>query len=401
MENRIIPFSPPDIGEAEIEAVTEVLKSGWITTGPKTKEFEEKIAEYIGYDKAVCLNSATAALELTLRLLGIGDGDEVITCAYTYTASASVICHVGATPVLVDCKEDSPQMDLDKLSLAITPKTKAVIPVEIAGVPCDYNGILEILNSKRKLFSSINETAVKIGRVALVVDAAHSFGATYKGSRCRLGDFCCYSFHAVKNLTTGEGGAVAFSSTDGKDIDEIYKKYMLLSLHGQSKDALSKTQLGQWEYDILSPAYKCNMTDITAALGLTQLSRYDRLLAQRRKAVKRYNSAFEKTIIKPLDHFGDSFLSSCHLYITRLEGKDEAFRNEVISRLAQSGISANVHYKPLPLLTAYKQLGFDIGDFPNAYNYFKNELTLPLHTLLSDEDIEYIVYKYIQIVEQI
>lgn len=399
MKDRIISFSPPDIGEDEIAAVTEVLKSGWITTGPRTKEFEQKIAEYIGYDKAVCLNSATAALELSLRILGIGKGDEVITSAYTYTASASVICHIGATPVLVDVKKDGYQMDLEQLSSAITSKTKAIIPVEIAGVPCDYDGIFKVIDAKKALFSSQNENALRIGRIALVVDAAHSFGARYKNKPCNLGDFTCYSFHAVKNLTTGEGGAVAFSNTNGKDVDKIYKEYMLLSLHGQTKDALSKTQLGSWEYDIVSPAFKCNMTDLMAAIGLSQLKRYDSLLSRRHEIVAQYDEAFKGTCILPLPHFDENCLSSCHLYITNLVGKTEGFRNDVIKQLANLGISANVHYKPLPLLTAYKNMGFDISNYPNAHEIYKTELTLPLHTMLDDLDVEYIIENIIQVVK--
>ncbi len=398
MKTYNIPFSPPDITQLEIDSVTEALKSGWITTGPKTKLFETKIAEYCGATKAACLNSATAALELTLRILGIGEGDEVITSAYTYTASASVICHVGATPILVDVAKDSYEMDYEKLKSAITNKTKAIIPVDIAGVMCDYSKIMSIINQKTDLFKGNNELASQIGRIAVVADAAHSFGASRFGKPSgSVTDFTCFSFHAVKNLTTGEGGAVTFSDTDGKDVEAIYKEYMLLSLHGQSKDALAKTQIGCWEYDIISTAYKCNMTDIMAALGLAQLERYDSLLARRSDMINRYNNAFKGTCIEPLIHYGYNFTSSGHLYITRLKGKNIDFRNNAIIELAKRGISSNVHYKPLPLLTAYKNLGFDIVNYPNAYDMYQNEITLPLHTKLSDDEIDYICENLIEI----
>lgn len=400
MSNRQIPFSPPDITELEIEAVADTLRSGWITTGPKTKLFEKKIAKYCNADQAVCLNSATAALELTLRLLGIGEGDEVITSAYTYTASASVICHVGATPVLIDTDGVSLEMDYDKVRLAITEKTKAIIPVDIAGILCDYQKVFEIASEKAYLFTGNNTLANQIGHIAVIADAAHSFGASCDGNMSgSIADFTCFSFHAVKNLTTGEGGAVVFSSTNGKDTDKIYKEYMLLSLHGQSKDALAKTQLGAWEYDILSPAYKCNMTDIMAAIGLAQLSRYDDMLERRQEIIERYHHAFEGTCIQPLPHYTDSSTSSGHLYITRLMGKDMAFRNETIKQLAEQGIATNVHYKPLPLLTAYQNYGFSIVDYPNAYEMFQNEITLPLHTRLTDEEVDYVAKALIQIVE--
>lgn len=401
MKEYSIPFSPPDIDETEIKEVIEALKSGWITTGVRTKLFEEKIAEYCNSDKAVCLNSATAALELTLHILGIGEGDEVITSAYTYTATASVICHVGATPVLVDVKRDSYEMDYDKLEAAITKKTKAIIPVDIAGVPCDYDRIFELVRKKKSLFHGKNDVAKSIGRVAIVADSAHSFGAVYKSKPVgSIADFTCFSFHAVKNLTTGEGGAVTFSATNGKNVDELYKQYMLLSLHGQSKDALAKTALGAWEYDIILPAYKCNMTDIMAAIGLGQLARYHSLLARRQELVNRYDKGFAGTSIQPLCHNSDSFSSSKHLYLTRLLGKSIEFRNNAIVELAKAGISANVHYKPLPMLTAYKKLGFAIKDYPNAYAMYQNEITLPLHTMLSDDEVQYIIEKYIQIVEK-
>jgi len=398
MKNYKIPFSPPDISELEISEIADTLRSGWITTGPKTKLFEQKISDYCGSTKTACLNSATAALELTLRVLGVGKGDEVITSAYTYTASASVICHVGATPVMVDVAKGSLEMDYDAVRAAITPKTKAIIPIDVAGVMCDYDKIFEIVKEKKSLFSSDNKIANQIGRIAIISDAAHSFGATRHGKRSgSVADFTCFSFHAVKNLTTGEGGAVSFSDTDNKDVEEIYKQYMLLSLHGQSKDALAKSQLGAWEYDIIYPAYKCNMTDITASLGLIQLSRYDGLLKRRHEIVSAYNKAFENTDIIPLAHSGNDFSSSAHLYITRLKGKNIEFRNQAIIELAEKGISCNVHYKPLPMLTAYKNLGFDIKNYPNAYAMYQNEITLPLHTLLSDDEVDYICKKLIEI----
>lgn len=388
---RIIPFSPPDITDVEINEVVDTLKSGWITTGPKTKLFETQLAEYSKSGKVICLNSATAALELTLRLLGIGEGDEVITSSYTYTASASVIAHVGARIVLVDLKEGSYEMDYDALSKAITPKTKAIIPVDIAGVMCRYDTLFKIVNDCKSMFCGNNDISKAIGRVAIIADAAHSFGAMQNDMPSgSVADFTCFSFHAVKNLTTGEGGAAAVSNTLGLDLDEIYKRYNTLSLHGQTKDALAKTQLGCWEYDIISPAFKCNMTDIMASIGIGQLKRYPELMAKRYQLIDCYNKAFEGSIIKPLSHKGNGYLSSGHLYITNLVGKDSSFRNELIRKLAELGISANVHYKPLPLLTAYQQLGFNIADFPNAMATFQNELTLPLHTNLTVDDVEYV-----------
>lgn len=393
-----ILFSPPDITDVEIGEVVDTLKSGWITTGAKTKLFEQRIADFCGATTACCLNSATAALELTLRILGIKEGDEVITSAYTYTASASVICHVGATPVLIDVAPNSYEMDYEKLAVAITPKTKAIIPVDIAGVLCDYSQILQIANKKREMFSPNNSLAEQIGRIAIIADAAHSFGATSNGKISgTFADFTCFSFHAVKNLTTGEGGAVVFSNTDGIDCNAIYKEIMLLSLHGQSKDALTKTILGSWEYDIISPAYKCNMTDIMASIGLGQLSRYNEMLNRRHEIIKQYNEAFQSSIITPLEHSGKNFRSSAHLYITNLYGKDVEFRNKTIISLSKLGIAANVHYKPLPLLTAYKSMGFVSKDFPNAYNLYKNELTLPLHTKLTDDEIDYIIKSIISL----
>lgn len=388
-----IPFSPPDIGEAEIEEVVAALKSGWITTGPKTKELERQVAQFCHTSKAVCLNSATAALELTLHQLGIGPGDEVITCAYTYTASASVVCHVGAKLVLVDCQKDSYQMDYDALEAAITEKTKAVIPVDIAGVICDYDRIFEIVEKKKALFTpSDNKIQQALGRVAVVADAAHAFGARRHGKMCgEIADFTAFSFHAVKNFTTAEGGAVVWRDIDGIDNEEIYKNYMLLSLHGQSKDALAKTQLGAWEYDIVMPGYKCNMTDIMAGIGLAQMRRYPKLLMRRCNIIGQYDAVMENLPVQVLQHYGEDFASSGHLYLVRLEGKDEAYRNEFIRKMAELEVATNVHYKPLPMHTAYKKIGFDIKDYPNAYQMYHNEITLPLHTCLSDEEVEYVL----------
>lgn len=388
-----IPFSPPDIGEAEIEEVVAALKSGWITTGPKTKELERQVAQFCHTSKAVCLNSATAALELTLHQLGIGPGDEVITCAYTYTASASVVCHVGAKLVLVDCQKDGYQMDYDALEAAITEKTKAVIPIDIAGVICDYDRIFEIVEKKKALFTpSDNKIQQALGRVAVVADAAHAFGARRHGKMCgEIADFTAFSFHAVKNFTTAEGGAVVWRDIDGIDNEEIYKNYMLLSLHGQSKDALAKTQLGAWEYDIVMPGYKCNMTDIMAGIGLAQMRRYPKLLMRRCNIIGQYDAVMENLPVQVLQHYGEDFASSGHLYLVRLEGKDEAYRNEFIRKMAELEVATNVHYKPLPMHTAYKKLGFDIKDYPNAYQMYHNEITLPLHTCLSDEEVEYVL----------
>jgi dTDP-4-amino-4,6-dideoxygalactose transaminase len=384
-----IPFSPPDITEEEINEVVDTLRSGWITTGPKTKLFERKIAKYTNTERAVCLNSATAAMEMTLRLLGIGEGDEVITSAYTYTASASIIQHVGAKIVLVDTAEDSFEMDYEKLSQAITERTKAIIPIDIAGIMCDYDRIFEVVNEKQKLFRPSNKLQEEFGRVIIMADAAHSFGAEYRGRRSgEVADFSCFSFHAVKNLTTAEGGAVTWRNIPGLDNEEIYNEFMLLSLHGQSKDALSKMEPGAWEYDIIYPAYKCNMTDIMAALGLAQYKRYPELLKRRKQIIEMYDKELKDCNVQVLNHYGADFSSSGHLYLVRLLGKDESFRNRVIVKMADKGIATNVHYKPLPMHTAYKNLGFDIKDFPNAFNMYKNEITLPLHTLLSDEDVK-------------
>ena len=390
-----IKFSPPDISEKDITAVSEALRSGWITTGPQTKLFEKKIAEYCEADSAAALNSATACLEMTLRILGIGPGDEVITSGYTYTASCSVICHVGATPILVDTAEDSFEMDYEKLYDAITPRTKAIIPVDLGGVMCDYDKIFEIVNKRKNIFKPNNLIQEAIGRVAVVADGAHSFGAFRNGKKSgSVADFTSFSFHAVKNLTTAEGGAVTWKSINGIKNEEIYKNFMLLSLHGQNKDALAKTKAGAWEYDIIYPAYKCNMTDVLASLGLSQLERYDKMLQRRYEITKMYNEFFKSKNIQVLPHLNENSKSSCHLYITRLLGKDEKFRNKFIEKMAQAGIATNVHYKPLAMLTAYKNMGFDVKDFPNAYNMYKNEVTLPLHTLLTDDEVEYVAKTY-------
>ena len=399
-----IPFSPPDIGEAEIAQVADTLRSGWITTGPKTKELERQVASFCHTSRAVCLNSATAAMELTLHQLGIGPGDEVVTCAYTYTASASVVCHVGAKLVLVDCCKPSDggsdcyQMDYDALERAITPRTKAIIPVDLGGVVCDYDRIFDIVERKKALFTpSDNKIQQALGRVAVMADAAHAFGAQWHGRMCgEIADFTCFSFHAVKNFTTAEGGAVTWRDLPGIDNEEIYKNYMLLSLHGQSKDALAKTQLGAWEYDIVMPGYKCNMTDIMAAIGLAQMQRYPDLLARRKQIITRYNQVMDTLPVSYLRHYGEDFASSGHLYLVRLNGRDEQFRNDFIVKMAEREIATNVHYKPLPMHTAYKKLGFDIKDYPNAFAMYRNEVTLPLHTLLTDEQVEFLLETFVQ-----
>ena len=387
-----IEFSPPDISQLEIDEVVDTLKSGWITTGPKTKRLEQELSVFTNTDKTVCLNSATAAMELTLRLLGVGAGDEVITCAYTYTASASVIHHVGAKIVLVDCNKEDKFMDLDALENAITEKTKVIIPVDLAGKPCKYDEIFEIVERKKSLFKPNNKLQEKIGRVIVMADAAHSLGAVYKGKPSgSIADFTCFSFHAVKNFTVAEGGSVTWNRNLGLNDDEIYREFQLLSLHGQSKDALSKTKLGSWEYDIVAPNYKCNLTDIASGIGLAQLKRYPSLLKRRFEIVERYNKGFEGTRIKPFIHFEEDRKSCCHLYIVNIEGASEEDRNEIIVKMAERGIATNVHYKPLPMDTAYKNLGFDIKDYPNAYNNYKSQITLPLHTLLTDEQVDYII----------
>lgn len=392
MKRMNIPFSPPDITDEEIAEVVDTLKSGWITTGPKTKLFEKQIAEYCHTSKAVCLNSATACAEMALRVLGIGPGDEVITSAYTYTASASVICHVGAKVVLVDVQKDSYEMDYEQLEERITENTKAIIPVDLAGVICDYEKIYEIVNRKKSLFQAKNDIQAKIGRIAVVADAAHAIGAEKNGKKCgEFADFTSFSFHAVKNLTTAEGGALVWKDIEGVDNEALYKQLMLLTLHGQSKDALAKSQLGAWEYDIVAPYFKCNMTDIMAALGLVQLKRYPAILQRRREIIGQYNDGLKDLQLTMLQHYGDDFASSGHLYLIRMTGKTREECNDIITKMAERGIATNVHYKPLPLLTAYKDLGFDIKDYPNAYKMFENAISLPLHTKLTDEEVAYVI----------
>ena len=395
-----IPFSPPDISELEIQEVISALKSGWITTGPKTKEFERQIKNYIGVDGCACLNSATAAMELTLRLLGVGPGDEVITSAYTYTATASVINHVGANIVLVDTAKDSFEMDYDKLGDAITQNTKVIMPVDIAGKICDYDRIYDIINEKKSMFKPRTKLQSAVGRITVLADSAHGFGAQSKGLKSgNFADFTSFSFHAVKNLTTAEGGAAVWKSIDGIDDEWIYNQYMLTSLHGQSKDALAKTKLGAWEYDILYPAYKCNMTDINAAIGLKQLERYDALLARRREIIEKYDKAFLDAGLMPLKHFDDESRSSGHLYLLRIPEFKSEDRNRLITKLAEQGIATNVHYKPLPMMTAYHTLGFDIKNYPNAYAMYENEITLPLHTKLSDDEVDYVIENVLQVLK--
>ena len=396
-----IPFSPPDITEAEINEVCEALRSGWITTGPRTKEFERRLAEYCGTKKVACLNSATAALELNLRVLGIGEGDEVIVPAYTYTASASAAIHVGAKVVFIDSKSDSFEMDYDLMEAAITEKTKAIIPVDLAGIICDYDRIYAAVENKKHLFKANNDIQRAMGRVAVCADCAHALGAVKDGKNAgQIADFTSFSFHAVKNLTTAEGGAATWKNIDGIDNDELYKQYMLYSLHGQSKDALAKTKAGAWEYDIVGAWYKCNMTDITAAIGLKQLERYPSLLERRKEIISKYNEMCDSLGITYLNHYGENHSSSGHLYITRIPGIYEETRNNIITEMAERGIACNVHYKPLPMMTAYKNLGYDIADFPNAYNFFKNEITLPLHTKLSDDDVKTVCENFADVVKK-
>ncbi len=396
-----IPFSPPDITEQEIAEVANALRSGWITTGPRTKEFERHIAAYCRTGKAVCLNSATACMELILHVLGVGPGDEVITCAYTYTATASVTCHVGAKVVMVDTAPNSFEINYQKLADAITPHTKVIIPVDLAGVICDYDKIFEVVNSKKHLFQASNEIQKAFGRVVVLADAAHAFGAQRDGKMCgEIADFTSFSFHAVKNLTTAEGGALTWRNIEGIDNEYLYTQFMLLSLHGQSKDALAKTQLGAWEYDIISPAYKCNMTDIMAAIGLVQLRRYPEILRRRKYIIDRYDAEIKKYKLQVLEHYGINHASSGHLYFVRLLEKDEVFRNDVIIKMAERGIACNVHYKPLPMMTAYKALGFDIVNYPNAFNQYRNEITLPLHTCLTDEEVEYVIANFVEILDE-
>lgn len=386
-----IQFSPPDISNEEINEIIDALKSGWITTGPKTKRLEKEVANFCEADGSVCLNSQTACAELTLRLLGIGEGDEVIVPAYTYTATASVVCHVGAKLVLIDSYPNKTEMDYDKLEDAINENTKAIIPVDVAGIPCDYDRINQIVKDKKNTFTPKNKIQEAIGRVAICEDAAHAFGATYKGKKIgSIADFTSFSFHAVKNFTTAEGGAVTWKSIDGISNEEIYKQFQLFSLHGQSKDALSKMQVGAWEYDVIGPWYKCNMTDVLASIGIAQMKRYPDLLLKRKKLIQLYNEQLEQSGIYYLNHYCDNYNSSGHLYITRVHEADENKRNIIITKMGEQGIACNVHYKPLPMLTAYKNLGFRIEDYKNAYDFYKNEITLPLHTILTEKDIEYV-----------
>lgn len=399
MNMRKIPFSPPDMTESEVIEVSEALRSGWITTGPRTKEFEKLISMCCQTEKSVCLNSATACMELILRVLGVGPGDEVITSAYTYTATASVTCHVGAKVVMVDTAPDSFEMDYEKLVDAITEHTKVVMPVDLGGVVCDYDKIFAAVENKRHLFKPANDIQKAIGRVVVLADAAHAFGAQWHGKMCgEIADFTSFSFHAVKNLTTAEGGALTWRPIKGVDNEWLYKQFQLLSLHGQNKDALAKTKLGAWEYDIIAPNYKCNMTDVMAAIGLAQLKRYPEMLRRRRLIIERYNDALKDCNVQVLNHYGEDHSSSGHLYLVRLLGRDCEYRNNVIEKMAERGIACNVHYKPLPMMTAYKALGFDINDYPNAYNQYRNEVTLPLHTCLSDEDVEYVITNFKEII---
>lgn len=396
-----ISFSPPDMSDMEIQEVADTIKSGWITTGPKTKELERQIAKYVGVNRCVCLNSQTACGEMALRVLGIGAGDEVIVPAYTYSASASIVDHVGAKIVFVDVQEGCLEMDYDKMEAAITEKTKAIIPVDLGGVPCDYDKIFAIVEKKKALFQPNNEIQKAIGRVAVCADTAHAFGASWHGKMCgSIADFSSFSFHAVKNFTTAEGGALTWRTIPGIDDEDIYHKLQLLSLHGQSKDALAKTKLGAWEYDIVGPWFKCNMTDIMAGIGLVQMKRYPGMLARRKEIIARYDAAFKPLGIDVLDHYNDNHQSSGHLYITRIPGAGLEERQEIIVKMAEAGIATNVHYKPLPMMTAYKNLGFDIKDYPNAYKRFVNEITLPLHTCLTDEEVEYIIENYCKIVKE-
>ena len=395
-----ISFSPPDLSEAEILEVAEALRSGWITTGPRTKKLESLIAEWLGTEKCVCLNSQTACAEMALRLLGVGECDEVITSAYTYTASASVIDHVGAKIVLIDTQKDSLEMDYDAVEAAITERTKAIIPVDLGGIPCDYDRLFAIVERKKSLFRPKGELQEAIGRVAIMADAAHSFGASYHGRMIgSVADFSSFSFHAVKNFTTAEGGALTWRTIEGIDNGEIYRRLQLFSLHGQSKDALAKTQLGAWEYDIVGTWYKCNMTDVAAAIGLKQFERYPEMLKRREEIIGKYDEALRPLGIETLRHYGADYRSSGHLYLTRVPGITAEERSEIIIKMAERDIACNVHYKPLPLHTAYKKLGFDIKDYPNAYAHFANEITLPLHTCLSDEQIDYVIENYVDIVK--
>ena len=396
-----IPFSPPDISEAEIQEVAEALRSGWITTGPRTKKLEALVAEYVGAPRCVCLNSQTACAEMALRLLGIGPGDEVITSAYTYTASASVIDHVGAKIILIDTQKDSLEMDYAAAEAAVTERTKAIIPVDIAGIPCDYDRIFAIVEKKKHLFRPASELQRALGRIAVLADAAHAFGASRKGKMAgTLADFSAFSFHAVKNFTTAEGGALTWNTIPGIDNEDLYKQLQLLSLHGQNKDALAKSRLGAWEYDIIGTWYKCNMTDIAAAMGLKQMERYASMLARRKEIIAAYDTAFKPLGVEVLSHYTEAYTSSGHLYLTRIPGITPEQRNEIITKMAEAGVACNVHYKPLPMHTAYKNLGFDIADYPNAYAHYANEITLPLHTNLTNAQVDYVTEQYVRILKE-
>ena len=396
-----IPFSPPDMSEAEINEVAEALRSGWITTGPKTKEFERLISKFCGTQTSVCLNSATACMEMILHVLGVGPGDEVIPSAYTYTATASVTCHVGAKVVMVDTAPGSFEMDYDKLADAITERTKVIIPVDLAGIICDYEKVYAAVESKKHLFKPANDIQKAFGRVIVMADAAHAFGAKQNGKMCgEIADFTSFSFHAVKNLTTAEGGALTWRPISGIEDEWLYKQFQLLSLHGQNKDALAKTKLGAWEYDIVAPNYKCNMTDVMAGIGLAQLKRYPEMLYRRRQIIEKYNAGLAGCNVQVLNHYSDTHSSSGHLYLVRLLDKTVEQRNEVITKMAERGIACNVHYKPLPMMTAYKNRGFDIADYPNAYAQYENEITLPLHTRLTDEDVEYVISNFVEVINQ-
>lgn len=427
MKLRNVPFSPPDMTEAEADEVRKAILSGWITTGPRTKQLEKEVANFVGVDKAVCLNSQTACAEMALRLLGIGEGDEVIVPAYTYTASASIVEHVGAKLVFVDVQEDSPEIDYNAVKRAITPKTKAIIPVDLAGIPCDYNRLFAIVESKKELFTPKTDLQKMMGRIAICCDAAHAFGASRNGKMVgSIADFSSFSFHAVKNFTTAEGGALTWNLPFGneqvvkvldKDAsnyfsgvpeiegetwnENLYRKTQLLSLHGQNKDALAKTKLGAWEYDIIGTWYKCNMTDVVAAIGLIQMQRYEKMLNRRHEIIARYDDAFKSMNVAVLKHYCKEYISSGHLYLVRLLGKDRKETNLVIEKMAERGIATNVHYKPLPMMTAYKKLGFDITDFPNAFHQFENEITLPLNTKMTDEDVEYVIQNFQEVLSEL
>lgn len=407
LKKRNIPFSPPDISELEIQEVVEALKSGWITTGPRTKELERRLADYCHTSRVVCLGSATAAEELNFRVCGIGEGDEVIVPAYTYTATASAAIHCGAKVIFVDSQKDSTEMDYDKVAEAITEKTKAVVAVDLGGIICDYDRLYEAVERKKDIFRPKQGDDLgariqqSIGRVLVFADCAHALGASKNGKMAgEWADFSNYSFHAVKNFTTAEGGASTWKDIPGIDNEEIYKQYQLYSLHGQSKDALAKTQIGSWEYDIVGPWYKCNMTDIMAALGLRQLDRYPELLERRKEIIARYDAMCDELGVMHLNHYGENHESSGHLYLVRIPGISDETRREIIIKLAERGVATNVHYKPLPMMTAYKNLGWDIKDFPNAYRYYENLITLPLHTNLTDEDVDYVIENFKDVVEE-